>query len=373
MKFTISSDKLSKQLLKSQGAVATNPVLDILKYYKFNVSDGNLIITATDMETTVITSVPVESDEDFIFTIPAKTITDTVRSLPEQPVEFTYLEDEHKIIMMAGNAEYNMLALSTEDFPELPTRSDENKVKIKSGILIDAFSKTAFATSTDEVREAMQGIFVEIDFNNITFVATDAHKLIKFTYSAIHSDVVESFILPKKSALLVRNVFNTDEEVTMYIMRKNVYFVSDENQLVCRLIDATFPDYNTVIPADNPNHMIIDRKSLLNTLKRIIIFANQSTHGVTFDLSENSVKLTAKDVDFSNEAEDVLPCQFNDEALKIGYSGKFLIEMLSNIESDEVKFKMSTPNRPSLLVPEDSDKDNVDLVMLLMPLVIQRL
>lgn len=373
MKFTVSSDKLSKQLQKTQGAVANNPVLDIVKYYKFDVTEGSLVITATDMETTIITSIPVEADEDFVFTIPAKTITDTVRALPEIPVEFNYNEEENNILMKAGKAEYNMLALSTDDFPELPKRVDDNKVEIDSKILIDAFGKSAFATSNDEVRQAMQGIYVEVDFNNITFVATDAHKLVKYTYTDLQTDVAESFIIPKKSAMLLKNVFDEDEKVTMYIMRKNVFFISDQNQLICRLIDANFPDYNTVIPNDNPNHMVIDRKTLLNTLKRIIIFANQTTHGVTFEISEDSVKLTAQDVDFSSKAEDILSCQYDGDDTKIGYSGKFLIEMLSNLDSDEVRIKMSTPNRPSLLVPENGEDESIDVLMLLMPLVIQRI
>lgn len=373
MKFTVSSDQLSKQLQKTQGAIANNPVLDIVKYYKFDINEGTLVITATDMETTIITSLAVEADEDFVFTIPAKTITDTVRELPDIPVEFTFQEVENNIAVVAGKAEYNMLALSTDEFPELPSRIDDNKVKINSDILIDAFTKTSFATSNDEVRQAMQGIYVEVDFNNITFVATDAHKLVKFTYSAIKTDVTESFIIPKKSAMLLKNVFDSDEEITMYIMRKNVFFVGDTNRLICRLIDANFPDYNTVIPNDNPNHMVIDRASLLNTLKRIIIFANQTTHGVTLNITEDSVKLTAQDVDFSSKAEDVLRCQFDGEETKIGYSGKFLIQMLSNLDTEEVRIKMSTPNRPSLLVPEGEAEENIEVIMLLMPLVIQRI
>ncbi len=373
MKFTVSSEKLSKQLNKVQGAVAVNPVLDILSYYLFQIKDGSLTITATDMESTIITSLQVEAEGDFSFTIPAKRITDTIRSLPDLPVEFSYDEARASIVVKADKAEYNMMALSMEDFPELPAMTEDKSVKINSDILVDAFAKTIFATSNDEVRLAMQGVFVELDFNKLTFVATDAHKLVKFSYSDVHSDSTGSFILPKKSAALVKSVFDGDTEVTVYFTEKNAFFVSDGNQMVARLIDAAFPDYNVVIPADNPNHILVDRKSLINVLKRVIIFSNQTTNGVTFDIADNAMRLTAQDIDFSIKAEDTIPCDYSGEETRIGFSGRFLVEMLSNMNSDEVRIKISTPNRPSLIVPETTDDENVDLLMVLMPLVVQRM
>lgn len=373
MKFTVSAEKLSKQFQKVQGVVPMNPVLDILSYYKFNLENNNLEITATDTETTVITSLPVEAEGDFSFTIPAKKITDTVRALPDLPIEFTYDEGKESILVKANKAEYLMMALAVDEFPDLPEKNEENIVKINSDVLINAFAKTTFATSNDEVRRAMQGVFVEVDFNKINFVATDAHKLVKYTYSGINSDVSSSFIIPKKPASMLRSVFDADTEVTAYIMRKNVVFVSNENQVFCRLIDANFPDYNVVIPADNPNNILIDRKTLLNTLKRIIIFSNQTTNGVTFDLGDNSMKLTAQDIDFAIKAEDVIPCQYDGEETKIGFSGKFLIEMLNNMNSDEVRIKTGLPSRPSLILPEEAEDEDTDLLMVLMPLVVQRI
>ncbi len=373
MKFIVSSEILSKQLQKAHGAVAANPVLDILTYYKFQVKNNILEITATDMETTVITSVQVESDGDFIFTIPAGKITDTIRSLPSMPVEFTYSEEEETILVKAGKAEYTMLSLTMEDFPELPSRDETNQVKINSNVLINAFNKASFATSNDEVRQAMQGVFIEIDFDKATFVATDAHKLVKYTYSGLQTDIAESFIIPKKSAGLIKNVFDNDTEITMAFSRKNVHFISADRTMISRLIDANFPDYNIVIPSDNPNHVIIDRNSLLNTLKRIIIFSNQTTNGVTFQLKDDTMTLSAQDVDFSIKAEDTLPCQYDGEETKIGFSGKFLVEILNHLESDEVRIKLSTPNRPSLIVPEEQEKENTDVLMVLMPLVVQRI
>jgi DNA polymerase-3 subunit beta len=233
---------------------------------------------------------------------------------------------------------------------------------------LKGISNTLFATSNDDIRLAMTGVFFQIDFNKMNIVSTDAHKLVKYTVGNLATDIAASFIVPKKGLMLVKNILTEDEEVQISFNKTNVFFNMGKTMIACRLIDSKYPDYNAVIPVENPNIVTINRKDFLNSLKRTAIYANKSTYQIVLNIAESSMTVSAQDLDFSNEATEQLSCEFNADPMVIGFNGKFLLEMLTVLESDEVKLMLSTPNRAGLIVPAEEDSDEV-LLMLLMPVM----
>lgn len=240
---------------------------------------------------------------------------------------------------------------------------------ISSERLANAISKTMFATSTDELRLAMTGVLMQVDYNKIIFVATDAHKLVKYTFGDVNIDVASSFIIPKKSLGLLRTAISSEEgEVTISFNPKNVFFTIGSSKVICRLIDAKYPDYNAVIPVENPNLLTIGRRDFQNSLKRIAIYSNKTTNQVILNITENSLTISAQDLDFSNEATEAMACTYNGEPMTIGFNAKLLIEMLGILESDQVKIELSTPNKAGILLPSEQN-ENETLLMLVMPVM----
>ncbi|MBK0403804.1 DNA polymerase III subunit beta [Adhaeribacter sp. BT258] len=370
MKFIVSSSALLKQLQSINGVVANNPVVPILENFLFDVTDGLLTITASDLETSMITEIPVEAKENGRIAAPARILLDTLKNLPDQPVTFTIDEETYTIEISSSNGRYKLSGENATDFPKVPQVRGGNAIEIPSNALARAINKTIFAVSTDELRPAMTGIFVQLNEGNITFVATDGHRLLRYRRNDVSTGESTSIIVPRKAFNLLKATLPAEPtSVKVEFNNANAFFSFDNIRMICRLIDERFPDYENVIPKLNPNKLLIDRYDLLSSVKRISIYSNKTTHQVRLKITGSELVISAEDLDFSNEASERLSCQYEGEDMEIGFNAKFLIEMLNNIDADEVNLELSTPNRAGLLMPAGTD-ENEDILMLVMPVML---
>ncbi len=368
MNFQVSSAELLSELVVGKGAIGPNPVIPILDDYLFDLKENTLTITSTNLETTIISRLTVAGTEDGRIAVPANTLLETLKALPEQPISFSLDTDTGSITLKSSYGEYKLAGDNPEDYPELPVEENTHSLDVDAKVLNNMIAKTLFATSSDELRLAMTGVFVQVDFNKVIFVATDAHKLVKYTFGNIVSEETASFIIPKKALSLLKNALHSEGMVKMSYNSKNVFFTMDDTNVICRLVDAKYPDYNAVIPIENPNLLSLDRRDFLNSLKRINIYANKTTNQVILNINENSLTISAQDLDFSNEATEVISCTYTGEPMNIGFNAKFLAEMLSALDTSEINIKLSTPNRAGLLLPAEQE-DNEELLMLVMPVM----
>ncbi|WP_373495463.1 DNA polymerase III subunit beta [Aquiflexum sp.] len=370
MKFIVSSSALLKQLSTINGVVTTNPVVPILENFLFEIKDGKLTITASDLQTSMITEIDVEAKEDGNIAVPAKILIETLKNLPEQPVTFSIDPDTYSIEISSDNGRYKLAGENATDFPKIPTVSNATIVDMSTEILSKAISNTIFATSNDELRPAMTGVYINLSSTNTTFVATDGHRLIRYRRVDVASQDDASIIIPRKALNLLKSTLPSENEpVAVEFNSSNAYFKFNSIKMICRLIDERFPDYENVIPVDNPNHMTIDRLEFLGSLRRIAIYANKTTHQVRLKLTGSELQISAEDLDFSNEANERLSCDHDGEDIEIGFNAKFLVEMLANLSSKEVTLQFSAPNRAGLIVPSDKS-ENEDILMLVMPVML---
>lgn len=370
MKFIVSSSALLKQLSAINGVITTNPVVPILENFLFEIEQGELTITASDLQTSMITSLEVEAKESGSIAVPAKILLETLKNLPEQPVTFSIDSETYSVEINSDNGRYKLSGENATDFPKVPTISDGDRVEVDSDVLGKAISNTIFATSNDELRPAMTGVYLSLNDTNTTFVATDGHRLIRYRRVDVVSDMDNSMIIPRKALNLLKATLPAESTpVTIEYNVSNAYFKFDQIQMICRLIDERFPDYENVIPVDNPNHVVIDRLELLSSLKRIAIYANKTTHQVRLKITGSELMISAEDLDFSNEASERLSCEHDGEDIEIGFNARFLLEMLGNIASKEVSIQLSAPNRAGLILPNDAD-ENEDILMLVMPVML---
>jgi len=372
MNFIVSSSYLLKNLNSISGVITSNPVVPILENVLFEIEGGNLLITASDLQTSVMVELQVESKEDGSVAIPAKILIETLKNLPEQPVTFSIDDQNYNIEINSDNGRYKLAGENSADFPKVPGVNDGYSSDINSEILNSAISNTIFSTSTDELRPAMTGVFFKLASTGCTFVSTDGHRLVKYIRTDIKGDEVDhDMILPRKSLNLLKSILPTDKssDIKLDFNASNAYFSFENIKMVCRLIDERYPDYDNVIPSDNSNTVTITKSELLGSLKRISIYANKTTNQVRFKISGSEILISAEDLDFSNEANERISCEHDGDDIEIGFNAKFLIEMLSNIESEKVILKLSEPNRAGLLIPEDIN-DNEDITMLVMPVML---
>jgi DNA polymerase-3 subunit beta len=367
MRFEVSSSELLKQLNIASGAISTNPVLPVMEDYLFFVSNNVLTITSTNLETTIITKIDVTADEDGIIAIPAKMLLETIKALPEQPITIT-VDENNGVKILSAFGVYKLSGDSAEDFPTPPVEDDVETLVLSSKKIQKGITNTIFATSNDELRLAMTGVLIQIDFTKLHFVATDAHKLVKYTIGNLKTDIARSLIVPKKGLNLVKNALSEECDVTISFNKTNIFFNFGRTKVVCRLIDAKYPEYNAVIPVENPYEAILNRKDFLNSLRRIAIYANKSTNQVIVNITERSMTISAQDLDFSNEATEQLNCTFTGDAMTMGFNAKFLGEMLAVLENEEIKIMLSSPSRPGLIVPTEEEADEA-LMMLVMPVM----
>ncbi len=371
MKFVVSSSALLKQLSTISGVITTNPVVPILENFLFEIKQGKLIITASDLQTSMITELNVEAKENGSIAVPARILLDTLKNLPEQPVTFTIDESTYNVEISSDNGHYRLAGENATDFPKIPIVEDGYSVEMTSDVLGHAVSNTIFATSTDELRPAMTGVYLNLNGKGSTFVATDGHRLIRYKRLDVgSSEAKSSIIIPRKALSLLKNTLPS-ESVTVKIQfnASNAFFQFNNIRMICRLIDERYPDYENVIPVDNNNNMTINRLEFLSSLKRIAIYANKTTHQVRLKLTGNSLQISAEDLDFSNEAKETLSCEHEGADIEIGFNARFLIEMLTNLDDEEVILQMSAPNRAGIIVPKEKE-ENEDILMLVMPVML---
>lgn len=369
MRFVVSSAQLLKNLQKISGVISTNTVLPILEDFLFDIEKNNLTITATDLDTTMSVSMDIESKEKFKVAIPARILLDSLKALPEQPITIAVDESTNGIEITTDNGKYKLSGENSADFPKEPTADGVAEVKLASSVLNKGVSKTLFAVSNDELRPAMTGVFFQLDDNGITFVATDAHKLVKFNRSDVKGGNA-SFIVPKKALNLLKAVVpNNDTEVSVQFNKSNAFFSFENIQLICRLIDAKYPDYNAVIPKENPNLLSVQKDDFYSSLRRTSIFSNKTTHQVVLKMAGAELTVSAQDLDFSNEASEKLSCDYQGNAMEIGFNAKFLLEMLSALDSSDINIELSTPNRAGIIRPTEKEEEE-DLLMLVMPVML---
>jgi len=372
MNFIVSSSYLLKNLSSISGVITSNPVVPILENVLFEIENGNLLITASDLQTSVMVELQVESKENGSVAIPAKILIDTLKNLPEQPVTFSIDENNYNIEINSDNGRYKLAGENSADFPKVPEISDGYSFTVNANTLALAIGNTIFSTSTDELRPAMTGVFFRLSSNSCTFVSTDGHRLVKYIRTDISGDEVDhDMIIPRKSLNLLKTIIPSDDknDINIEFNASNAFFSNDNIKLVCRLIDERYPDYENVIPSDNSNSIEVDKSEILSSLKRISIYANKTTNQVRLKVSGSEILISAEDLDFSNEANERISCEHDGDDIEIGFNAKFLIEILSNIHSDKVIFKLSEPNRAGLVLPEDIE-DEEDLTMLVMPVML---
>ncbi|HBC79496.1 MAG TPA: DNA polymerase III subunit beta [Bacteroidales bacterium] len=374
MKFVVSSTELLGHLQAISRVISSKNTLPILDNFLFNLSGNDLEITASDLESTLITRMKLENASgDGIIALPARILLDTLKEFSVQPLAFDINPDTLAVAITSENGKFNVVGQNGVDFPALPSIRKEKKFSfvINADVLLAGINKTLFATADDELRPVMGGIFVEASADKITFVASDAHKLVRYQRTDSHADDNASFILPKKPASLLRNILPKEQgPVNVEFDDKNAFFNLNDYRVVCRLVEGNYPNYNSVIPKNNPRKVTVDRVEFYNTLKRVSVFSNQASNLVKLQLKGNQAMVSAQDIDFSISAYEKIKCQYEGEDMEIGFKSVFLLEILSNISSQDVMIELADPTRAGLFLPGESDNEAEDLLMLLMPMMI---
>ncbi len=372
MKFIVNSAYLLKQLSNINGVITTNPVVPILENFLFELEKGSLTVTASDLQTSMITEIQVESKEKGNIAVPAKILLETLKNLPEQPVTFSIDESNYSVEIISDNGRYKLSGENATDFPKVPTVSNDFSAEISSEVMSRAVNNTIFATSNDELRPAMTGVYVNLGEKNTTFVATDGHRLVRYRRNDITSENGNAIIIPRKALNLLKATLPSENTpVSIDFNMSNAYFKFGNIKMICRLIDERYPDYENVIPSNNNIKMTIGRTDLLSALRRISIYANKTTHQVRLKITGSELQISAEDLDFSNEANERLSCEHEGEDIEIGFNAKFIIEMLNNIDTDQIKLTMSAPNKAGVILPVEKDK-NEDILMLVMPVMLNQ-
>jgi len=372
MKFIVNSAYLLKQLSNINGVITTNPVVPILENFLFELEKGGLTVTASDLQTSMITELQVESKEKGSIAVPARILLDTLKNLPEQPVTFSIDESTYSVEIISDNGRYKLSGENATDFPKVPSVSNDFSAEVSSDVLSRAINNTIFATSNDELRPAMTGVYVNLGDKNTTFVATDGHRLVRYRRTDVKSDNGNAIIIPRKALNLLKATLPAENtEVVLNFNMANAFFRFGNIRMICRLIDERFPDYENVIPSGNNIKMTIGRNDLLGALKRISIYANKTTHQVRLKITGSELQISAEDLDFSNEANERLSCEHDGEDIEIGFNAKFLVEMLGNMDSEQIRLTMSAPNKAGVILPAEKDKAE-DILMLVMPVMLNQ-
>lgn len=354
--------------------ISTKNTLPILDNFLFSLNDGVIEITASDLESTLITSFPLQNtDGSGEIAIPARILTDTLKEFPEIPLTFEIDTNTLMIVIQSESGKFTIMGQNGAEFPQLPVIKADSKqeMEIDGAVLLSGITKSIFATADDELRPVMNGIFIELSPDDATFVASDAHKLVRYKRTDVSSGTNASFILPKKPAGLLKNILPREKgPVRLELDDRNASFTLASYRMVCRLVEGNYPSYNSVIPTDNPFKMTIDRVEFNNALRRVSVFSNQASNLVKLALTGNQLTISAQDIDFSISGIERLNCQYEGDDMEIGFKSTFLIEILANLEAGDVVVEMSDPTRAGILVPATTENENEDTLMLLMPMMI---
>jgi DNA polymerase-3 subunit beta len=369
MKFIVSSSALLKQLQQISGVINANTVLPILEDFLFEIEKNKLTVVATDLETVMKVHLDIEAKDSGKVCIPAKILLDSLKNIPDQPLTFT-IDKNFAVELTSDNGKYKVMGENPDNFPKEPAADDANNFTMTSSSLLTAINKSIFAVSNDDLRPAMTGVFFELDTQGLSVVATDAHRLVKYTRTDVSCPQKDTFIVPKKPLQLLKTALpdNVDELQISY--NNNHLFVKHGGtELVCRLIDARFPDYKVVIPSDNPYKMTVNRTAFQNALRRVSIFSNKSTNQVALSISGSELQLASQDIDFSFEGNERMACQYDGEDLQIAFNAKFLIEMLNGADTEDVNIELSTATKAGIIKPTEQEEGE-ELLMLVMPLML---
>ena len=372
MKFIVSSSYLLKQLQVLGGIINNNNTLPILDHFLFRLEQSTLEVSASDLETTIVAQLDVESLESGKVCVPARLLLDTLKTFPEQPLTFT-VEANHTIEISSNSGKYALAYASAEDFPNTITLKDPSTAAITGHVLATAISKTIFAAGNDDLRPVMSGVFFQLATDGYTFVATDAHKLVKYARTDVMAPATAEFIMPKKPLNLLKGILaGSEESVTIEYNESNTKFSFGHMIMICRLIDGKYPNYEAVIPKENPNRLTIDRNLFFNSIRRVSIFSNKTTHQIRLRIAGAELNISAEDLDYSNKAEERLTCDYQGDDIQIGFNSRFLLEMLGNLTSDEVSLALSLPNRAGILTPTDGLDQGEVVTMLVMPVMLNQ-
>ncbi|MCQ2334211.1 MAG: DNA polymerase III subunit beta [Paludibacteraceae bacterium] len=372
MKFNVSSTELFQQLQAVNRVIASKNSLQILECVLFDLQDNTLTLTASDSETTIRTSLEVNNAEGSgKVAFGAKLLIDTLKEFPEQPLTFTIDDHNHGMNITSANGTYSFVGANGNEYPEMPKMEEDcHAFTIGAPTLLGAINKTIFCTADDELRPVMNGIYFDLLADRITMVATDAHRLVKYSNMSVYSEEPVSFILPKKPASILRNVLGKEaEDVVVTFGQKNAKFEFGRTMILCRQIEGRYPNYNGVIPQNNINSVLVERQTMLNACKRVAVFANNGTALLKLSLSENQLNISAQDIDFSTSAEETIACNYSGTPMCIGFKAPFLIELLGYMDSNEVEIRLADPARAGLLLPTEN-QENEEVVMLLMPMML---
>lgn len=375
MRFVVSSTELLSHLQAISRVISNKNTLPILDNFLFQLNEKDLKITASDLETTLITNITLENAiESGEIAIPAKILNDTLKEFSEQPLTFEIDTNSLSIVIHSVNGKFSIVGQNGSEFPQIPVVKDD----VKSTYLLDAeiiyngINRTLFATADDDLRPVMNGIFIEFKEEHLIFAASDAHKLVRYRRLDVKSDQEASFILPKKPAALLKGILpKEDNKVVLEFDDKNAFFTLTNYKMVCRLVEGNYPSYGSVIPANNPNKLTVDRLELHNSLKRVSVFSNQASNLIKLSLTGNQITVSAQDIDFSISGVETLNCQYEGDEMEIGFKSLFLIEILNNLPTSEVMMEFSDSTRAGLVLPVDHENSDEDILMLLMPMMIQ--
>lgn len=376
MKFTVSSSALSQNLQAIGKVINSKNTLPILDYFLFDLDGSALKVTASDIDTTLQTTLTVDNSGKVngSVAVPARRILDSIKEFAEQPLTLSVDTDTWEITLAWGTGKLSIPGITGIGYPEQPALDDTQatRIKISAGLLAEGIASTVFATADDALRPVMNGINVAISPTEITFVATDAHRLVRFQNTTVTAPMAAAFILPAKPSLLLRSVMPKDEkaEINIAFDAKNVVFTLPNHRLVCRLIEGNYPNYNAVIPTGNTNNLSLDRMELVAALRRVSVCSNQASGLVRLNLSAKGLTITAQDFDYNTSAEDHIACVYGGEALEIGFKAPFLLDILNNLHTSEVMISLSDAARPGLFLPVDAQDEASSTLMLLMPMMI---
>ena len=371
MKFIVSSSALLKHLQQISGVINANTVLPILEDFLFEIEKNKLTLVATDLETVMRIHLDIEAKENGKVCIPGKILLDSLKNIPDQPLTFN-IDKNFAVEITSDNGKYKVMGENPDNFPKEPSADDTTSFKATSSALITAINKTLFAVSNDDLRPAMTGVFFELDKKGMQCVATDAHRLVKYKRTDVSCPKSDNFIVPKKPLTLLKSALPANDDEISISYNSNHFFVKHgTTQMSCRLIDARFPDYKVVIPTDNPYKLVVNKSDFQGALRRVAIFSNKSTNQVVLTIAGSELELTAQDVDFSFEGDERMKCRYDGEDLAIAFNAKFLIEMLSAADSDDIKIELSTPTKAGIIKPTEQEDDE-ELMMLVMPLMLNQ-
>ena len=374
MKFVVSSSELLGHLQAISKVISSKNTLPILDNFLFTLSGNDLEITASDLESTFIAKMQLENTSgDGSIALPSRILLDTLREFPVQPLTFDINLSTLAVVIISENGKFSVMGQNGVDFPVLPTIKEDRKfsLNISPDTLLSGIAKTLFATAADELRPVMGGIFIESSPDKLTFVASDAHKLVRYQRTDVNADGVASFILSKKPASLLRNILPKEEgAVKVEVDDKNAFFYFSSYRVVCRLIEGNYPNYNSVIPKNNSKKVTVNRADLFNTLKRVAVFSNQASNLIKLQVTGNQIMVSAQDIDFSISAYERIKCLYDGDDIEIGFKSVFLLEILANIDSDELIVELADPTKAGLFLPVATENEQEDLLMLLMPMMI---